>query len=106
VRGSGFEDIVFQSGICTSGSLGGVLAGSHYNRAWVVHKVMCEALERILFSRFKAEMKPKLSDEIINYLSEDEAFLSFESTACVEELVTEYARFKDMVRGIAIKYLF
>ena len=32
VRSSGFEDVIFQSG-----SLEGVLGGSHYNRAWRVH---------------------------------------------------------------------
>ena len=37
IRGSGWEDIVFQSGLCSSGSLLGILNGSHYNRAWNVH---------------------------------------------------------------------
>ena len=31
VTESGFQDIVFQAGICSSGSLLGVLSGSHYN---------------------------------------------------------------------------
>ena len=37
IAGSGFEDVVFQSGVCSTGSLNGVLPGSHYNRAWIVH---------------------------------------------------------------------
>ena len=32
IAGSGFEDVIFQSNVCASGSLEGVLAGSHYNR--------------------------------------------------------------------------
>ena len=32
-EGSGFEDIAFQSGISTTGSLNGVIAGTHYNRS-------------------------------------------------------------------------
>ena len=34
---SGFEDVAFQSNLCTSGSLHGVMSGTHYNRAWIVH---------------------------------------------------------------------
>ena len=47
VTGSGFEDVVFQAGVCSTGSLNGVLAGSHYNRAWTVHSAFTEALERL-----------------------------------------------------------
>ena len=34
IQGSGFEDIIFQSGMSSTGSLNGVLSGSHYNRCW------------------------------------------------------------------------
>ena len=37
VTNTGFEDIVYQSGVCSSGSINGVLAGTHYNKAWIVH---------------------------------------------------------------------
>ena len=32
VSGSGFEDILFQAGLCSSGSIAGLLSGKHYNR--------------------------------------------------------------------------
>ena len=48
VKASGLEDIIFQAGVCSTGSLNGVLAGSHYNRCWTVHTAMAEALERLL----------------------------------------------------------
>ena len=32
-EGSGFEEIVFQSGLSTSGSLNSIISGSHYNRS-------------------------------------------------------------------------
>ena len=32
VTGSGFEEVVVQSGMCTSGSITGMLSGKHYNR--------------------------------------------------------------------------
>ena len=63
VRSSGFEDVIFQSGVCTSESLEGVLGGSHYNRAWRVHQPMLEALERLLYQRFLHEEKPRMSKD-------------------------------------------
>ena len=39
VKGSGFADIIFQAEVCSTGSLNGVLSGSHYNRCWTVHSV-------------------------------------------------------------------
>ena len=55
VAGSGFEGVTFQAGLCSTGSFKGVLAGTHYNRAWTVHSVFTEALERLLFERFITE---------------------------------------------------
>ena len=34
---SGFEDVAYESNLCSSGSMLGVMAGSHHNRAWIVH---------------------------------------------------------------------
>ena len=60
VAESGFEDLVYQAGVCSSGSLLGVLSGSHYNRSWTVHSAVSEALERLLLCRFlkKGELIP------------------------------------------------
>ena len=33
MQGSGFEDVVIESGICASGSLKKVMSGKHYNHA-------------------------------------------------------------------------
>ena len=52
ISGSEFEDIIHQSGLCSSGSLNGVISASHYNRCWNVHSHLAEALERLLFERF------------------------------------------------------
>ena len=51
ITGSGIEEIIFQSGLCSSGSLNGVVSGSHYNRCWTVHSHLAEAVERLLFGR-------------------------------------------------------
>ena len=64
---SGFEDIVYQSGVFTSGSLQSIISGSHYNRAWEVHSVFSEALERLLLKPFLGEKKPYISAALTRY---------------------------------------
>ena len=51
IVGSGFEEIVYQSNLCTSRSLNAVLSGKHYNRGWWVDENCSEALE-ILFIKY------------------------------------------------------
>ena len=60
VKGSGFKGVVYQASLITSGSLNGIIAGSHYNLSWYVHEVLSEALERILLTRFLAEKRQEL----------------------------------------------
>lgn len=45
VTGSRFEDVLFQAGLCSSGSVNALLSGKHYNRCWLLHEVFLEALE-------------------------------------------------------------
>ena len=52
VCGSDFEDVVFQTGMMKNGCIKGVLSGSHYNSASIVHKFVSEALKRLLLTRF------------------------------------------------------
>ena len=52
LEGSGFEEVVLESGMCASGSINGVMTGKHYNRALKIHKVYLEAMERLLMKRF------------------------------------------------------
>ena len=48
ISGSGFEDIVVESGLCASGSIDQVMSGKHYNRSVRVHQRMLDhALERL-----------------------------------------------------------
>ena len=68
VSRSGFEDIVFQAGVCSSGSLNGVLSGSHYNRGWTIHSVLSEALERpsIVFNVFRTRNQCSVYNRYFN----------------------------------------
>ena len=52
ISSTGFEDMIFQSNVCTYGSLGSVIAGSHYNRGFTVHSAASEALEQLLLNHF------------------------------------------------------
>ena len=52
ISGSGFEEIVYQSGLCTSGSINMLLSGKHYNRCWYVHEIINDALERLFIRQY------------------------------------------------------
>ena len=66
VRGSGFEDVLYQADICTTGGINGVLGGKHYNRAWSVHEALAEALHR-LFMENESEVL-SVSDELTDFI--------------------------------------
>ena len=76
---SGFEEIVYQTRRCTFGYLCGVMRGGHYNRAWRIHEVVSETLERILYKRFLHEKHPNISNELIDLASDEIDMVTFES---------------------------
>jgi len=49
---AGFRDLCVESGVIADGSIGGVLDGRKYNRAVRMHKLMNEALMRIVWNGF------------------------------------------------------
>ena len=106
VSGSGFEDIIFQAGLCSAGSLNGVVAGSHYNRCWTVHNNLTEALERLLFERFLSpvdnlrDLVNNISDRLdLNYQSIEEHFQDALEDDGIGELLKAYSRFQEDVRN-------
>jgi hypothetical protein len=98
VAGSGFEDIVFQSGVCTSGSLQGVLAGSHYNRGWTVHNAFSEALERLLLQRFMYEKSATIPDSFYELIDLDTVKLQSLANDASIAFTVEYERYRSSVR--------
>ena len=60
IQASGFEDLAFQAGICTSGSIKSVLSGS---QSMDSSQYFLEALERLLFKNLK-ETKSEMPDSI------------------------------------------
>ena len=63
VSGSGFEDILFQAGLCSAGSLNGLLSEKHYNRCWLLHESFSEPLIRL----FQEQYVPEIPDSLINF---------------------------------------
>ena len=66
VTGSGFEDVLYQAELCTSGGIKGVLSGKHYNRAWKVHECFSESLHRLLLERESKSLT--ISTELANLI--------------------------------------
>ena len=102
VQGSGFEDILFQSGVFSSDSLNSVISGAHYNRCWRIHQHLTEALERLLFHRFTYkngdEMPQAFADEDISNVIMGQID-SLISDSAVRHLWNEYECFKSEVRN-------
>ena len=99
LQSSGFEEIVYQTRMCTSGSLCGVMTGSHYNRAWRIHEVVSEALERILYKRFLHEKHPNVSNELIDLASDEIDMVTFESLQRGESLGLKFHNYQQSVRN-------
>ena len=98
VKGSGFEEVVFQSNLSTSGSLNGVLSGSHYNRCWKVHEHFAEALERLFYKRFLSEVTvPDVSGDHITNAFEGNN-VPFREDAAICDTIHLYNDYKKKAR--------
>lgn len=98
LQSSGFEEIVYEGRLCTSGSMCGVMNGTHYNRAWKIHEVMSEALERIVLKRFLHEVDPSISDDLIDLASEESDGVDRYSIRSGESLKKEFDDYQKKVR--------
>ena len=106
VSGSGFENIIFQAGLCSAGSLNGVVSGYHYNRCWTVHNNLTKALERLLFERFLSavdnlrDLVDNFSDRLdLNYQSIEEHFQDALEDDGIGEHLKAYSQFQEAVRN-------
>ena len=97
VKGSGFEDIIFQSGACSTGSLNGVWMGSYYNRAWTVHSAFSETLERLLNERFIFEYSIFISEDFITAAEVPQSFYE-DIVSSNATFLSRYQEFKESIR--------
>ena len=107
--GSRFNEVLLESGICTSGSINGVMKGKHYNRALRTHLAVCKALERLLLERFfSSEDSSNILTDDVQKLpsnphddpSKEFLDLSFEDTSLIH-LFYAYQKFqKEVASGV------
>ena len=50
------------------------LSGSHYNRSWVIHNAITEAMERLLLLRFFGETKIQPLERLVKIYADQELF--------------------------------
>ena len=67
VAGSGFEEIVYQAGLCQPGTIKSILDGKHYNRAFLLHESLAEAIFRL----FQQKISLKVPHQLQNLKPED-----------------------------------
>ena len=63
MEGSGFSDVLIESGLITSGSLQGVVTGKNFSRATHCHKVLYETLHRLLLQEFLNQQTVKVREK-------------------------------------------
>ena len=97
VSGSGFEDVAFQSELCSSGSLNGVLSGSHYNRSWIIHDAVSEALERLLLLRFFGETRYQIPEKLVQACADPDLYQQSNEVQ-YPEFFHAYQTFRQSVR--------
>ena len=61
VSASGFEDIVYQLGLCQPGSMNALIKGKHYNQAWLIHEMFAEAIVRLFIGFHFPSLPEKLN---------------------------------------------
>ncbi len=89
VAGSGLEDILFQAGLCSSGSISGVISGKHYNRCWLIHEAFAEALERLFMERFSPQV-PETVYEFAQCHPESSDLSNLLDNTSVKEYISDF----------------
>ena len=108
MNGSGFSDILIESGLMTSGSMVSVLSGKGYSRAMNCHKSLMEGLERLLMKNFfdfsqDAEIKPKIENartQVLIHKTKPNCDLkTLVSNEEVKTLVMAFQKFRQEVKS-------
>ena len=67
ISGSGFEDVIFQLGLCQPGSMTALIKGKHYNQAWLIHESFAEALSRMFIEKYiSTDVIENINTELVN----------------------------------------
>jgi hypothetical protein len=101
MTGSGFEDILIESGLCASGSINQVMSGKHYNRAMRVHQRMLDALERLMLETFFEKKSVEFNaQDLIDLASNpsNEFVLKAQENACNIQVCRQFNEYKEEIR--------
>lgn len=72
-KDAGLADIIIESGLVASGSVKGVMNRHHYNRAFRMHKIVSEAMQRLRFQQFLDSLSEEDSQAISNIITKLQA---------------------------------
>ena len=110
MEGTGFPEILLEASLITPGSLSGVISAKNYSRSLNCHKVLMEALERLMLSVFLdkkgenalLEKLPESSKNLVNnlvkYPSKDaEKAILNDQDVC--SYLEEYMKFREDIRN-------
>ena len=103
---TGFQEVLLEAELTTSGSMKGIIGGTNYARAMFCHKSIVEALERLLLQRFTSEnhannkiegfssaklrqLVEQRCDEHLDLVLDDPGLMGF---------LEDYESFKDSIR--------
>ena len=101
-RGSGYQEIILEAGLVTSGSINSVMSGKAYNKALFCLKSVIEALERLLFEVFQDQRGQEIQDSaVITSLfvspNREQLKIALQSPV-ITALIEEYLQFEEKVR--------
>lgn len=106
----GLKDICIEAGLVAEGSINGVMDGKHYNRAVRTHKIIYEAMMRLVWTEFthqletnnpeKSDLINSILDQVTNLASDlnQETFSSVLKSPFLSELVTMWQDFLEHLR--------
>ena len=77
MEGSGFQEILLESGLMSSGSMKDVMTGKNYDRSLHCHKTMLECLERLLFDAF---LSGKQANDVLSGIPNESKEVLYELT--------------------------
>ena len=101
-RGSGYQDILLEAGLVTSGSLNSVLKGKAYNKALFCLKAVIEGLERLLIEQYikeNGEMEDTSALQCLVHSLDHDKLKDAELDQDTIALVTKYHAFQESVGG-------
>ena len=74
LKGSGFEEMVFQGKVCTPESIKGVMKGKYYHCCWLIYEAFAECVEQLYMDSMNNPSSLNINNpsEVLNNLNNGE----------------------------------